>query len=70
MPKINHPKCPFFRRQNADSITCEGAVGVSAVQVFGRKEAKDKWRREYCGDFGFKLCPHYKGLMNTKYEGD
>lgn len=70
MPKISHPKCPFFRRQTADSIVCEGMVGQHAEQLFDKKEAKDCWRRKYCGSFGYKRCPYYRGVLREVYDED
>ncbi len=61
-------KCPFFKSDNFNSITCEGCVEKSIVrQVFSTKYIKEGWQARYCMEIkGCEKCPVHM-LANKKY---
>ena len=61
-------KCPFFKSDNYNSISCEGCSEESYIRhTFKNRFIKDEWQKEYCTEIDFfKNCPLYS-LANEKY---
>ena len=39
-----------------------------ADQVFENAERKREWYRDYCSNFGYRICPYYRAVMKERYE--
>ena len=61
-------KCPFFKSDNFNSISCEGCIEKSYIrQAFKDRSVKEQWQDKYCMRIdAFKECPVY-GAANQKY---
>ena len=68
MPKRRQPVCPFYREQCPHQIRCEGLVARGADQVFENAERKREWYRDYCSNFGYRICPYYRAVMKERYK--
>ena len=56
--------CPFYIREAACSITCEGAgAAVVLMMRFPSKDEKPLWQSQYCCTFGYPRCPVAKMLL-------
>lgn len=66
--KLKKPVCPFFLGHSAREIRCEGMVAESCLQAFENALRKRDWYRQYCGDFGYRICPYYRAA-EKKYDG-
>ena len=62
-------KCPFFKSDNFNSISCEGCVDKSYIRhAFNSRFVKDDWQDKYCMRIDmFKKCPIYSAA-NEKYD--
>lgn len=62
-------KCPFFRTDNFNSVSCEGINKNTLIRfVFSTKLERQAWQKKYCRQLGgCKECEIYK-LANKKYE--
>ncbi len=60
-------KCPFYKRSNKNSISCEGIVSNSSLTI-GYVSPKEKatQKRVFCND-RYQNCEIYQMLMQ-KYE--
>ena len=62
-------ECPFYHREEASSIFCEGVGVQSTIELhFQTSEEKKRYRKGYC-------CKEYKKcllsrMLYSKYEGD
>ena len=61
-------KCPFFKSDNFNSISCEGCTENSYIRhAFKNRYIKDEWQNDYCMQInGYKECPIYD-IANSKY---
>ena len=62
-------KCPFFKCDSFNSISCEGCTDESYIrQAFGSKFLKNGWQERYCMDISaYRECPINKAV-DTKYD--
>lgn len=68
--KLKKPVCPFFLGHSAREIRCEGMVAESCLQAFENALRKRDWYRQYCGDFGYRICPYYRAAEKKYDEGE
>lgn len=62
-----HIKCPYYKRDKAISITCEGFVeGSNIIQRFRTTEDCDQQARIFCCD-RYDCCEIYRMLESEKY---
>ena len=53
--------CPFYKRETAQMIICEGIAERSTVHVaFGERASALKWKGEYCRTKNCEKCPIYQ----------
>lgn len=61
-------RCPFYRRDTASTVTCEGPVEESTVQIrFGRVCDCDIQVSGYCCG-AYQYCPIYRAVMEDRYD--
>jgi hypothetical protein len=61
-------QCPFYIKDDAIKITCEGFVQGSFLTMrFPNKEEKLKQRKIFC-EKGYKCCEIYRMLISDKYQ--
>ena len=60
--------CPFYLREEAKSISCEG-FGLASVMTmkFKKTEEKRAWQNQYCFLFSYGRCP-IAAAIAKKYE--
>lgn len=62
-------KCPFYKKDETQKITCEGIVDGSSLTItFRLKEDKRKQFTLYCCTHNYKFCEIYRMLMSNKYD--
>ena len=68
--KSTDAKCPFYIKEDMNSITCEGLVyNFISTHRFRCRFDKDKQKHIFCND-KFHNCEFYNCLMKTKYSED
>lgn len=61
-----YAKCPFYHKEAAQKVFCEGVVDKSSLTLnFADAQGCQDYRFQYCND-KYKDCPVNKMLM-TKY---
>lgn len=64
--------CPFYLTTDGQTaISCEGPNEHSRLGIsFMIPSAYKRWRRDYCNHAdGYRRCPAYLAIMETKYKG-
>lgn len=60
--------CPFYEREAAQSVTCEGVGGEMRTSVrFNTAAGKRLWFDKYCSGFKYKSCPYARTVLSEKY---
>ena len=60
--------CPFYRRQDAAEISCEGLRDTKYFRIgFRTKQARIRFQYKYCCK-GFECCPVYR-MTDQLYGG-
>lgn len=62
-------KCPFYKRDDSQKITCEGVVDESTLSLnFTKKDGKRTQFTVFCCNTqNYKCCEIYRMLMSEKY---
>lgn len=62
-------KCPFYKNDDAQKITCEGIVDGSTLSLnFRLKSDKRCQFTIFCCHHNYKFCEIYRMLMSEKYK--
>lgn len=60
--------CPFYEREAAMSVTCEGMeCRVHTAVKFESCEDKRKWFARYCATYAYGRCPYAEMITEGKY---
>ncbi|MBQ9531138.1 MAG: hypothetical protein IJR70_03590 [Eubacterium sp.] len=64
-------KCPFFRSDNYNSISCEGCLEKTSLRhTFKSRFIKDDWQEKYCMKISkCRECPIYR-IADNKYSDE
>ncbi len=63
--------CPFFLREAARTITCEGiAPGALCGHRFDTAQDRARHQREYCNSYGYPSCLWAAALMRAAEAGE
>ena len=58
-------KCPFYKEETRNSISCEGIFGCSCVHTFATATEKKNHKEKFCDVFNFKKCILYQSINST-----
>lgn len=58
-------KCPFYKNETKNSISCEGIFGCTCIHTFASRIEKKNYKQKYCDVFDFKKCILYKSINST-----
>ena len=62
-------RCPFYRKDTAQTVTCEGLVENSTIRLqFGRVIDAGTQKRVFCCA-RYQNCEIYRAVMEAKYGG-
>lgn len=69
MTRLPETKCPFYQRERTLSITCEGLMDKTMMQIkFPDAEMRLRHQRCYCRSIErWHLCP-YARILELKYK--
>lgn len=54
-------KCPFYRKEDAITIKCDGICGEHTLNSFRNGAAKDDWKDEFCIGYYWN-CRLYRAI--------
>ena len=58
-------KCPFYKDETKNTISCEGIFGCGCVHTFSTAPEKRTHKEKYCNKFDFKNCILYQSIFST-----
>ena len=61
--------CPFYEREAAQSVTCEGAYdgNIYTAVKFGNARDKKVWFKKFCAGFKYETCPYARMILSERY---
>lgn len=61
--------CPFYRRDTAQSLHCEGLTEqASIVQYFAASDSCTEFMRGFCCSARWEQCPISEAIVRAKYD--
>lgn len=54
-------RCPYYRKETAIEVKCEGLCGMNTINVYESGKAKQEYKEDFCCGFYWN-CPLYIGL--------